>query len=62
MANQAIRAAGGVRMGEPGYQKLLEKYLVQKRAHDAEVLVRARMRRAARLVATLVENEVRRAK
>lgn len=54
MADQAIRAAGGVRMGEPGYQKLLDEYLVRKRAHDAELHVRAQMRKAARIVTKLV--------
>lgn len=55
MADQAIRGAGGVRMGEPGYQELLQKYLVGKRAHDAELHVKAQMRKAARLVSKLVE-------
>lgn len=55
MADEAIRGAGGVRMGEPGYQELLERYLVGKRAHDAELHVKAQLRRAARLVEKLVE-------
>ena len=54
MADRAIRAAGGVHMGEPGYQKLLDEYLVRKRAHDAELQLRAQMRKAARLMAKLV--------
>lgn len=55
MADQAIRGAGGVRMGEPGYQALLERYLVRKRVNDSDLHVRAQMRRAARLIARLVE-------
>ena len=54
-ADRAIREAGEIRMGEAGYQPLLEKYLAEKRVRDAELHVRAQTRKAARLLAKLVE-------
>lgn len=51
---QTLRDAGLVKMGDPGYDELLRRYLVRKRAHEAEIAARARLRRAVRLLGKLV--------
>ena len=53
-AERALRAAGMLRQGEPGYEEALELHLERQRAHEAEIEARARLRKAVRLFETLL--------
>lgn len=52
---QALRNAGMLTHGDPGYREALDKYLDWKRRHDAELRARAQMRKAARLLEKLLD-------
>lgn len=52
---KALRSAGLVTIGDPGYDDALKKYLDWKRSHDAELRGRARLRTAARLLGKLLD-------
>lgn len=52
---KALRSAGLMTIGDPGYDDALKKYLEWKRTHEAELQGRARLRTAARLLAKVLE-------
>lgn len=52
---KALRSAGLVTFGDPGYKESLDKYLEWNRRHEAELQTRAQMRKAVRLLEKLLQ-------